>query len=634
MWRERRPEILLVAALLAGCGSGGVQELTPKAQKSPNIVDPWILGTTDAEHPTPALLWNGNAGFRIGRSGSPKLPDGTLLPAFTQDSYQQGGEEKIIPLKDWFDTRTAAPPFDPKVLRNYRQQVDLRTGVLTTEWVLTDRGRQVQVTRETLLDPSGPPVWGERWVTKVATTAQLTKKADEMILDKWEKTQYIPKDFDGGNPPADDFDSIQKRAEVFWKDFWTTDIEIDGPVEDQQAVRSFLYYLRTAIQPDNTRAVSPTGLSSEQYFGHVFWDADLWVFPALMLLDPERAQTIPAYRIALAKGARENYLNWVKAGRPLGNGESLGNAPAKSGALMFPWESSVTGRETVPGPSRFQHHISATVAFGLEKAAALDLVEAEAVQTIGQGVAAFYLDRATKRPDGNLSLRGTMSPDEHHIGDNDLYTNVLANWTLDRFGPTGGPRFVLPRDEKGFLSYENDRFRGYKQAAAVLTIFPLQFAPAEQEAKAMMERFEPGVIKNGPAMTDSVHATIWARLGESERAYETWRRSWQEFTRHPLMLFSEKRSRDATYFTTGAGGCLQTVLYGFAGIRIDRKAAPGAKWQKPLKQGWVLSIRPNLPPAWKSMTLKGLTVLDKRYNVNIQGDTVTVQEVKESAEGP
>jgi hypothetical protein len=81
------------------------------------------------------------------------------------------------------------------------------------------------------------------------------------------------------------------------------------------------------------------------------------------------------------------------------------------------------------------------------------------------------------------------------------------------------------------------------------------------------------------------------------------------------MHFSEKRARPTTYFTTGAAGCLQTVLYGFLGFRIDSKKDPKAAWTKQLKAGYWLSVTPHLPKAWRSVKLKNFEVLGTRYTL-------------------
>ena len=286
---------------------------------------------------------------------------------------------------------------------------------------------------------------------------------------------------------------------------------------------------------------------------------------------------------------------------------------------MFPWESSVSGKETVPGPSRYQHHISGSILHGLELASAWGLISREEVRPVERAVGTFYLERSVPGPSGR-EIRGTMSPDEFHTGDNDLYTNILAERAARSVEPD--VRFKRPQDEKGLLTYDSDGLRGYKQAAAVLAIYPLQDPEAEAQAEAMMERFSEKVTKNGPAMSDSIHATIWARLGKTEKAYETWHQSWRPFMKTGLMLFSEKRNRPVTYFTTGAAGSLQAVLYGFAGLRVDRTEPQNVPWKMEMEGGYWMSCRPNLPAEWKSIKLKGIWIGDERVNLEIPNQGV------------
>ena len=142
----------------------------------------------------------------------------------------------------------------------------------------------------------------------------------------------------------------------------------------------------------------------------------------------------------------------------------------------------------------------------------------------------------------------------------------------------------------------------------------------------MMDRFADKVIKNGPAMTDSVHAIIWARLGETDKAYDTWRHGWMDFVRPPFLLFSEKRTSDRTYFATGAAGELQSVIYGFLGFRIDSKPEAGANWSLKLKGDRWLSIKPNLPKAWKRVTFRNFHVLGKTYTLTATHQSVQVTQ--------
>jgi len=585
-----------------------------------------MLTWTDPNDPEPAWLSNGLSGYRIQRSGE-------ATAGFAAHLYQRGGEEKLIASPMESGPRDFGP-----TITGYRQTLNMRTGELTTEWVSANGKayREISIVDNdgllcTKIGPAG-------WVRSGVSTAKppLSRDIAEQMRDAADTNRML----------------------------WNTDIEIDGPVEDQQAVRSFLFYLRMAVHPKGKMSVAPYALSSETYNGHVFWDADIWVFPALCLLDPDRAKTICEYRLARLDAARMNAKAWFSANPPKNEWQRRSPTDAnfkpyaeiKDPPLMFPWESGFTGREVAPGESRKEHHITGSVMWSLDTARTLGLVDPGKVEEAGRGAAKFWLDRiqdgAQKKPGqfgnwGPFEVKDVMSPDEFHIGDNDLYTNLLANWTLDRFNPKnqlpvkgpaifgretrakgggGGPSLHLPDDKTSLLTYDDDAVRGYKQAAAVLAIYPLQFEWAETQARTMMERFESKVTPNGPAMSDSVHATIWARLGEAERAYETWHRSWKPFTDHPLMLFSEKRGKASTYFVTGAAGSLQTVLYGFLGFRIDYRVEPGAAWSKKLNGGYWLSIKPRLPKAWNKVVLKNFHVLGKRYTLIATPKSVTVTE--------
>ncbi|MBI1755697.1 MAG: hypothetical protein HYR64_01145 [Fimbriimonas ginsengisoli] len=402
-------------------------------------------------------------------------------------------------------------------------------------------------------------------------------------------------------------------------------ITVDGPIEDQRAINSFIYYIWGSTHPEANRPPGPFGLSNERYIGHVFWDADIWLFPALCLLDPDRAKVIPTYRLRMADAARAQAKAWIESCRRTAYKAVSAPLPATAAkALMYPWESSVSGRETSATKTRFEHHITGDVLWGLTQAEALGLADPDKVRPVAEGCKAFWEARSRKGSDGLFRIEGLISPDENSICDNDLYTNLLAQWTRNGRSFDGPIRYALPHDATGFLTYDKDLLRSYEQATAVLAIYPLQYPPAEAQARAMMDRFESKISQNGPAMSDAIHSIIWARLGDQEKAYDRWRRSWQDFTKGPLMLFSERRNKSVTYFTTGAAGCLQAVLYGFAGFRIDSHPVPKAAWTRRLKGGMWLSVRPCLPQAWRSLTIRNFTVLGHRYTLNVTHERATV----------
>lgn len=143
---------------------------------------------------------------------------------------------------------------------------------------------------------------------------------------------------------ADELAAAHERA---WDALWQSDIVIEGDDEAQRAVRFALFNLYGSVREGSRRSVAPMGLTSAGYGGHIFWDAETWIFPPLLVLHPELARQMLDYRTDRIEAARRRAY-----------------AHGYRGA-MFPWESDDRGEESTPtfaltGP--LEHHITADVA--------------------------------------------------------------------------------------------------------------------------------------------------------------------------------------------------------------------------------------------------------------------------------
>lgn len=346
-----------------------------------------------------------------------------------------------------------------------------------------------------------------------------------------------------------------------------------------------------------TNGFPPFGVSNDLYFGHTFWDMDVWMMPAMIFLAPDSARSAAKYRIDRSQQAHLNYLDWAKTNK---------KKYAIDG-MKFPWESSVSGKEVCIQKTKKQEHISGDVVWGLTQAEAMGLADSAKVEMIARDVSTYYRERSTHTARGQEIL-DIISPNEKFEGNNDLYTNALAEWLAGHRNWNTKREFYFPSDPKSLLNYDDDPLTDYQQAAGLLAIYPLQCPAAETNARAMMDRFGDKISPNGPAMGQAVVATIWARLGEPEKAYAAWLDSWKPFVSGHQALFSERRNAFRPYFYTGAAGAIDTVLYGFLGLRIDRMPLSGAKWTQRLKSGWWLSAKPCVPEAIGSITVDGVTV--------------------------
>ncbi|MCE9557712.1 MAG: hypothetical protein K8R88_02055 [Armatimonadetes bacterium] len=600
--RTRTITLLLASSLsLSGCNP---KPTSPKQSFTP---------------PPPAVLSNGSTGMRLGPLLLARGWSGEKLPQFESESYQKTGEEKItyIPEGGLGFLLEAEINSEWKVVGPVNPSIEVSAAPysLKSKGLVTIANKKYNFSASATMEPRYDWAKYEIEIEGFSGRLRLDGFTPSQGGKLTETYTFTPEPV-GPNVIAV---AIEKRV----KTLPTIQIE-STDASDAAFVSNALWRLQTEL-PFDDRPFAPMGLTSELYGGHTFWDADVWMMPVFVLCAPDRAAALAKYRLNRAQQAAENYRIWVASGAPIGKGK-LSTRQFESWGVKYPWESSVSGKETVPGPSQFEDHISGSVLHGLDLARSYGLADAAAVKQVGAGVAAFYRSRADEINPGEWGIRGTMSPDELHIGDNDLYTNLLAEWSNRTYGKPDW-RAYRPRDATSLLTYDNDGLRSYKQAAAVLAIYPLQDQDAESQAGVMIKRFSEKVIKNGPAMSDSIHSLIWARLGESEKAYKFWRASWTPFVRGSILLFNEKRNSnmDRTYFYTGAAGCLQTVLYGFAGIRLDNAPQANSKWTVKLKSGKFLSILPHLPSEWKSITLDKFVIEDKTYRFEIQPNNVKVQ---------
>ncbi|HZZ00026.1 MAG TPA: hypothetical protein VFE36_10660 [Candidatus Baltobacteraceae bacterium] len=74
-------------------------------------------------------------------------------------------------------------------------------------------------------------------------------------------------------------------------------------------------------------------------------------------------------------------------------------------------------------------------------------------------------------------------------------------------------------------------------------------------------------------MTQSICAILDERLGKPEKAYSTFTQEYRLHQVGPFGALSEVADGDNVYFATGAGGFLQTKLYGFGGSQITQRGS-------------------------------------------------------------
>ncbi len=218
------------------------------------------------------------------------------------------------------------------------------------------------------------------------------------------------------------FANLHAEDVVGWQRLWAGRIDILGNPTLATEVNASEFYLWSSTNASSDWSISPAGLSSNGYDGHIFWDAETWMHPALLAQHPELAAGMDAYRYERLAAARNHAYE-------------TGNQGAR-----FPWESALDGTEQIPPPvsinseGLYEQHITADIALAQWQyylATGDRQWLARRGWPVLLGAATFWADRATKGADGSYHINHVTGPDEENPDVNDeAYTNVAAATTL------------------------------------------------------------------------------------------------------------------------------------------------------------------------------------------------------------
>jgi len=417
-----------------------------------------------------------------------------------------------------------------------------------------------------------------------------------------------------------------------WPQIWrTSDVIIMGDPQAQQVTHANLFYLLSSTYPGSDHSIPPMGLSSNVYGGHIFWDADVWMLPALLVQHPEYARPIIDYRFRRLAQARRN-----------------AHAHGYAGA-EFPWESADTGQEVAPPEFAQERHITADVAWAAWQyylwTGDNAYLRTEAWPLL-RDTANYWVSRVTKTADGQYHINKVLSPDETAgVVDDDAWTNavVAANFTAATRAAILLHQPVNPKwtristhlarsyDKALGIPQENSspltpRFAA-KQADTLLLVYPLNVPFDTKTQGRMLDFYSAHTIPTGPAMTESIHAIVAAKLGHAQQSLDDFHASYRPFERGPWDAFSEKRTTNNVYFLTGMAGCLQTILYGFAGLQVVEHGQAGHGVRLAGDGVAALYADPHLPPGWTQLRVLGVRFRGHALDVTIlPGSTVRVKE--------
>jgi beta-phosphoglucomutase family hydrolase len=427
------------------------------------------------------------------------------------------------------------------------------------------------------------------------------------------------------------FESCFDSSAAHWSAYWRrADIRTPGHSAVEQALRFGCYHLRLPAGDDPRVSIGARTLSGRAYEGHVFWDAEIFMLPFFLHVEPGLARNMLLYRHRTLDGARRRAAQ-------------LGYRGA-----CFAWESTVTGDDVTPSKILLkstgkeipiftgtqQIHVTADIAYAVWRywQATLDeeFLTGPGAELLFE-TAKFWVSRVT--PDGGRHhIRGVVGPDEYHHSVNDnAYTNWMARFNLERaawlaqhlnvnaaeaqewndlaqslYVPAPNEHGVIEQFE-GFFGLESyplseearfkapvsrlfdwekiNRLKLLKQADVLMLpmLFPEDFT--DEVVAANYHYYEP-LTDHGSSLSPAVHAAIAARIGLREEA--------ERYLKQSLWLDLSNGMDNSMLGVHPAtmGGTWQALVFGFLGVHFNEagpQAGPRAATQ--------------LPDAWSSISM-------------------------------
>lgn len=416
------------------------------------------------------------------------------------------------------------------------------------------------------------------------------------------------------------FDTLRERNRREWADLWRARVKVYGDGEAQRALDNAFFYLHSSAHAALKTGIPPFGLSQyRDYFGHVFWDMDHWMMPAVLPAAPRAAEAMLLYRLSGLAAAERHASSYGFRG------------------AMYPWEGGVDGSDATPAEadtSWAEHHVTPEVALAFweyGQATGDPAFLRDAAWPVLKAVAEWIESRGTFTSRG-FEFHNLMGHNEWLTNvKNDSHFNLLCKMALraaigcaERIG-VGAPErwtrieksvflpidaergILLPFDQDTQVSLYNEARGEYEEMSALKNtdaytlanasmlffhdppLNPVVFANTWRHEEELRGKRAPApnvpASFRAPGFTAPPLAACAAFFGERRKAAELFRLACEKYTLAPYGINKEYQPyRDGNYLMNQAS-LLMAAMYGFTGLRIS-----GQDWRQypaALPEGWT-----------------------------------------------
>ncbi|MGF6885105.1 trehalose/maltose hydrolase-like predicted phosphorylase [Nocardia sp. GAS34] len=421
---------------------------------------------------------------------------------------------------------------------------------------------------------------------------------------------------------ATGYDAVYSAHTAAWDQLWQKGIDIPGRGDYTRWIHAGLYAVLSSVRAGERWAVQPAGLSSDDYGGMTFWDADTWIFPTLLALYPDLARTIVDFRSAALPVARANARGYGLPG------------------ALYPWSDGPAQRCASPlacGLTEEHLHNEIALAQWQYYTATGDR---QWLRTSGAPVITAIADYLTARvgpkmPDGKYHYVPAAGADEYvTLSVDNALTNGgvkntmriaaqaarLAGLPIDPRWADIAANMAMPPDIAPGVPAEYLGYAGapIKQADTVMLSYPFSYAAPGYSPVDTLHYYFGRTDPDGPNMSNAVGAILSAEYDPCGTQHYL-DQSVQPYVRGPYNFLSEARGersganvigQPAWIFVTGTAGFLQGLLY----------APTGLRWSDTGPR-----LNPMLPNGFPhGMTIRGLSVGAGTVTVRIAPDTTTL----------